>query len=524
MKRKTALFLAIVMALGMVAGCGGNGAQNPSGSEMDIAYYSYYAIPVLTWDPSVAFSNEVIVFNNIYEQLLRYDSETGEIKSLLATGYEKSDDGMVWTFNLREGVKFHDGTPFNAECVQFSVDRTIEKAQGASYIWDPVKEVNVIDDLTVEFVLSYPAPMELIVSSPYAAYMLPASLKDKQGNWFEEQNACGTGPYKLQESTMGDEVILTKNDDYWKGWDGEHFEKVIIKNVPETSSRRQMVEKGEADITVELPYEDVDVLKLNPDVNVDVTKSFNNMMAFFNTQKEYLNNVKIRQALTYAFPYEDVVNYAMGGLAKQSYGPIPEGLWGHSKELMQYTYDLNKAKQLLNEAGIKEGELKFLLTYMSGDEAEKKAAELYKGELSKIGVEIEIRSMPWESQWEMAKSVNPEDQQDIYLMYWWPDLTSPYSFLQPLFYTQKEIIFNLAYYSNSKFDELVDKAQEQSAIDIKSAEAGFIEAQEILLEDCPAAFIYDKNLAWVTSKTFKGHINNPAYPFVVFFYDCYREK
>jgi peptide/nickel transport system substrate-binding protein len=528
MKKKLALLLVLLMVLSMLTACGGNQSGATAGTsaneEMDIMYYAYNSIPILSWDPSVEFSNGIIVLNNIYEQLLRFNAETKEYEKVLATDYKKSDDGLVWTFNLRPDVKFHDGTPFNAESVKYSVERTKEIGQGASYIWDPVEEINIIDDLTVEFKLSYPAPMDVIVSCPYAAFMLPTSIKDQPETWFEEGNACGTGPYKLQETSMGDEVILTKNDDYWKGWDGEHFEKVIVKKISETSSRRQMIEAGEADITTELPSEDIEALKASGKVNVEIDPSFTNLVGFYNTKKAPLDNVLVRQALSYAFPYDDVVKYAMGGYAKQSFGPIPDGMWGHSENTMQFKFDLDKAKQLLNEAGIKEGELNLLLTYMSGDEAEKKSAELYKGELSKIGVNLEIRSMPWESQWEMARGTDASSQQDIFFMYWWNDLATPYSYLYSLFHSEEEPLYNLAYYSNPKFDELIDGAQAKTALSIEEAEKDFVASQEVLMKDNPAIFMYDKSIAWIKSTTLKGHVDNPSYPFVVFFYDCYREK
>ena len=409
-------------------------------------------------------------------------------------------------------------------CVKYSVERTKEIGQGAAFIWDPVEEIKIIDDYTVEFVLSQPAPMDVIASCPYASFMMSPSLKDKPNSWFEEGNANGTGPYKLQESKMGDEVILTKNEDYWKGLDGEHFEKVIVKKVSETSSRRQMIESGEADITMELPSEDVEALKGDENVVVEVVPSFTNLIGFFNNQKAPLNDIRVRQALSYAFPYEDVVNYAMGGYATQAYGPVPKGMWGYSEDLFQYSYDLNKAKQLLEEAGIKEGQLKLLLTYMTGDESEKKMAELYKGELSKIGVELEIRAMPWESQWEMAMGTDTSSQQDIFVMYWWNDLSTPYSYLYSLFHTEDSTLYNLGYYRNTDYDALIDKAQSESAINIENAEKDFISAQEILIKDTPAIFMYDKNVVWVKSPLLKGHKDNPSYPFVVFFYDLYREK
>lgn len=529
MKKKLALILALLMVATSITACGGgNQSSNPDQSgttdEMDVLYYAYNSIPILTWDPSIEFSNGIITLNNIYEQLLRFNAATKEYEKVLATDYSKSDDGLLWTFKLREGVTFHDGTPFNAEAVKYSIERTKEIGQGAAFIWDPVQEIKIVDEYTVEFVLSYPAPMDVIVSCPYASFIMSPSLKDKPENWFEEGNANGTGPYKLQESTMGDEVILTKNEDYWKGWDGEHFEKVIIKKVSETSSRRQMIESGEADITVELPSEDVEALKATGNVTVDEVPSFTNLIGFFNNKKAPLNDVKVRQALSYAFPYDDVVKYAMGGYAKQSYGPVPEGMWGHSKELFQYSYDLDKAKQLLQEAGIKEGQLKLLLTYMTGDEAEKKMAELYKAELSKIGVELEIRAMPWESQWEMAMGTDSSTQQDIFVMYWWNDLSTPYSYLYSLFHTEDATLYNLGYYSNPEYDDLIDNAQAKSATNIEEAEKDFIAAQQILMEDTPALFMYDKNVVWVKSPALKGHKDNPSYPFVVFFYDLYREK
>lgn len=529
MKRKLALIVALLIVLTTFTACGANqksGDKNQPGAadEMDVLYYAYNSIPILTWDPSIEFSNGIVVMNNIYEQLLRFNAATKEYENVLATDYSKSDDGLIWTFKLREGVSFHDGTPFNAEAVKYSIERTKEIGQGAAFIWDPVDEIKIIDDYTVEFVLSYAAPMDVIASCPYASFMLSPSLEDKPADWFEKGNANGTGPYKLQESTMGDEVILTQNKEYWKGWDGEHFEKIIVKKVSETSSRRQMIESGEADITVELPSEDIEALKAEGKVVVDVVPSFTNLMGFLNTQKAPLNDIRIRKALSYAFPYEDVVKYAMGGYAQQSFGPVPEGMWGHSKDLYQYNYDLDKAKQLLSEAGIKEDELKLLLTYMTGDEAEKKMAELYKGELSKIGVTLEIRAMPWESQWEMAMGTDTKSQQDIFVMYWWNDLSTPYSYLYSLFHSEEDTLFNLSYYKNTKFDELIDGAQAKSATDILEAEKDFVIAQKILMEDTPTIFMYDKSVAWIKSPSLKGHVDNPSYPFVVFFYDLYREK
>lgn len=525
MKKKLSLFLAIIMMLSVLAGCGGGDQPQTPAEEMDIAYYAYNSEPILNWDPSVMFSNGIIVLNNVYETLLKFDPETSEFEYVLAESYDVSEDGMTWTFKIREGVKFHDGTDMTAEDVKFSIDRTMELRQGASYIWGAVNGVNVVDDYTVEFTLAYPAPLDLVASSPYASFIMSKdTVEANDDTWFEGGNEAGTGPYVLEDFTMGDEVILSQFTDYWKAWEGEHFEKILIKKVAETSSRRQLIEKGDATITMELPAEDVNALKDYDGVQVIVESSFTNMIGFFNTEKAPLDNENVRKALSYAFPYNDVVQYAAGGYAEQSTGPVPNNHWGHGQDLFQYSYNLDMAKQLLDAEGIKDGELNLLLTYMSGDEAEKKASELYKAELSKIGVNLEVRGMPWESQWEMGMNEDPEERQDIFLMYWWPDIANPYSWLYPLYRSEESPLFNLSYYKNAKFDNMIDAAYEKSSTDIDQASAEFIAAQEILIDDAASFYIYDKNVSWILDKNLRGFKNNPSYPWVVFFYDIYLEK
>lgn len=525
MRRKFTLLVVFILIASLVAGCGGTttGTNTKEAPTIDSVYYAYNSTPVVNWDPAVSFSNDIIVLNNTYETLLRFDPTTKEFENVLAESYKVSDDKLTWTFYLRKGVKFHDGVDFTAEAVKYSIERTKNIAKGASYIWDPVDSINIVDDYAVEFKLKHPAPVNLIVSSPYGSFIISPATKDKSSEWFEEGNEVGTGPYKLESYTMGDEVILTKFEDYWRGWDGKHFDKAIIKNISETSSRRQLIEKGEADITHNLPPEDVKALQNVAGVVVNPTNSFSNLIAMFNTQKPPLNNPKIREALAYAFPYQDAVDYAIGGFAVQSKGVVPLGHWGHGEDLFKYQEDLVKAKTLLSEAGIKEGTIKLLLTYMSGDEAEKKSAELFKANLSKLGVKLEIRGMPWESQWSMAKNTNVKDRQDIFMFYWWPDISSPYSWLNCLFHTEENVAFNLAYYYNPEIDKMMDDANKLSGSDINAAEKIFIETQAKLIKDNPALFIYDKQDLWVLNSTVKGFKPNPSYPLVVFFYNMYRE-
>ncbi len=512
------LLMVVILSLILTACGGAKPAETPQ-----FALIAQISTPLTSWDPAIEFSNGIQVHNLIYEQLVRYDPEKKTVIPLLAESYKVSEDGLTWTFKLRKGVKFQNGDPMTAADVKYSIERTMRIGAGASYIWSAVKEVNAIDDETVEFKLSYVTPLDLVASTGYAAFVYSKKCVNSDDSYIEEAKGCGTGPYVLKSSKWGDEVVLEKFDGYWGGWNDKYIKTVIIKNISEPATRRQMIETGEAAIAAELSYTDIDALKNNPKVKVYVEPSFQNLLGMLNTQKAPLDNVKVRQALAYAFPYQQVINTVINGYGRQSYGAVPYGLWGWSDKLPQYKYDLDKAKALLQEAGFGDGGFKLLLTYTAGNEAEKSAAELYKSELAKLNIDLEIRGMPWDSQWELAKSTDKNARQDILMMYWWPDLPSPYSFLFSTFHSEDEPLFNLSYYSNPNYDSLIDKANEVTVTDKAKAEEMFIESQKILLEDAVSLFIYDRQDVWVTVSNLKGFKFNPAYPNVVFAHELYYE-
>lgn len=510
----------VIFLSGCLGGCGGDAGEKHG---REIAYYALFSKPIINWDPAVELSSGIVTHSNIYETLLHYNSETMELEPVLATGVTSNEDGTVWQFKLREGVTFHDGTPFTSEAVKYSIERTVEIGQGASYIWEPVEDINLVDDYTVEFICKYPAAVNLISASCYGAFIISPSIGEQGEDYFLNGNACGTGPFMLESSNNNDDIVLTRYEDYWRGWGENHFEKVIIKEYTEVSARRQLLEQGEADITNSLPSEDIEALKSVEGVKIDVCKSFVSLMMQFNTIKKPLDDVRVRQALAYCTPYQDIIDHAVGGYGTQTYGAVPEGIWGYNDGLPQYSLDLDKAAELFEDAGVDPASLKLLLTYTSGSESERKVAELFKAELSKLDIELEIRALPWESHAELAYADDIEKRQDVFVMYWWPDIITPNSWYEPLFYTQEPTILNFSYYSNPEVDALIDQGKKESAVDLDLAAKTFNRVQELFVEDCPAVFVYDEELVWVTNSSFKGHVDNPAYPHVVYFYNTYRE-
>jgi peptide/nickel transport system substrate-binding protein len=479
-------------------------------------------------DPSISFSNDSVVMGNAYETLIFYNPPGSEevLSPALATGWEPNEDATEWTFYLRRGVKFHDGTDFNAEAVKYSVERTINLGLGAAFIWDAVDEVNVVDDYTVEFKLKYAAPLDLIAAAGYGAWIMSPTCTEAQGEkaseWFNEGHDCGSGPYMIESREKGTRLITTYFDDYWGGWKEGQFGKVVFEFIPDPVVEQQMLEAGEASATYALPMENLDALDARDDVTVYVNPSFQNLLGLFNMKKEPTNNKLVRQALSYAVPYQQIIEGVMMGQATQAYGPVPAGMWGFSKDLFQYTHDLDKARELLAEAGYPEGGFDLVMTFATGDLEEQQVGELWKAELAKLGINLEVRAMEWEPQWDLAMS-DPMAAQDILVFYWWPDYITPYTYLFNMFHCEEEILFNLGYYCNPEVDELMDTANELAGTDRAEAERLFIEAQEILIEDAAAAFFYDLPNDHELRSDIKGYADNPAYPHIIFVHKLWKE-
>lgn len=521
-RKNIGILIILVLLASVLTGCGNASSSGESDqSEKRIAYYAFNTEPYIDLDPSSEYSNGLIVLHNIYETLTRYDSNEEVVKPLLAESWEVSQDGMIWTFKIREGVKFHDGADLNAEAVKKSIDRTKKLQLGASFIWDSVNTINVIDEFTVEFVLDYPAPVDLIASGSYAAFIMSPNTVDKDNQWFNEGNASGTGPYKIQKITKGEEVILEKFDEYWNGWKDNQYTNIMIKKVTEGSARRQLLEKGEAQIAASFSVTDLKALRENPDVVVNDADTWRNVIGFFNTEKAPLDNPDFRRAMAYAFPYEETITEIKEGLASKSYGLIPKGLWGHDENLPQYSFDMDKAKEYLEKSGVDTNDLKLEMTFTSGTEAYRNFAQLYKINLQQLGINLEIREMNWDSVWEKSKNPNPQDRQDIMIMNWWPDYASPLSWVQSLVRSEENVLFNLSYIKDPNLDKLVNDFEQFTAVDRPKAEQIITDIQSEVIDAAYFLHIYDDKTSWVMNKNFKGFESNPAYEGVVFFYDTY---
>ena len=493
-----------------------------------ILYHVHNSLPYVTLDPSIEYSNGIMVLQNVYETLTHYDPEKGEVVPMLATEWSSNEDGTVWTFQIRDDVTFHDGSKLTAQQVVNSFKRSMNLGQGGAYIWDAVLAENggsieATGEYEVTITCGYPCAIDLITSSAYAAYVMSDSVLDKDTEYFNEGHDGGSGPYMITQAN-GDSIVLKAYEGYRGGWTDAQYSYVFIREVSESSARRQMMETGEAQIACEFSATDLEALEARTDILHEVkSETFNNVIMFINTAVEPGSNADFRRALAYAFPYEATVRDVMNGNAVQSVGTVPAGLWGHSDDIFQYTMDMDKAKEYLEKSGVDPKARKLTVTYMTGDDVYASALQLYQVNLRQLGIDLELKSMEWDQQWAQAQNTDPNNRQDMFLFIWWPDYADPVSWFTSLLHSEDEIVYNLSYLHDEELDAIIDEAVELTVTDRDAAEADYIKAQEIVADQAYYLNLYDQVHTYMVSNTIDGVLENPAYSYTIDYYQVTRK-
>ncbi len=482
-----------------------------------------------TWDPVKSFSTEAAYMANMYEQLLRINppGSAERFTPLLATSWESSADGLTWTFHLRQGVTFHDGETMNSAAVKQSIEAAKDHG-GASFIWAPLGGITTPDDNTVVFTLTYAAPLDLIASSLYGAWIVSPKALDAvaaDSTYFDSGKEAGTGPYMLDSYTPDQEVVFKKFDNYWGGWKANNYDIVLCQIVPEATTQQQLLEGGEVDLAGSIPTDNLDTFRNNSNYTVFEEKSFFNYVGFFNTLRPPLDKPEVRQALSYAIPYDDIIKVSVSGLGTQSRGPVPQGVWPWSDQVSQYSYDLAKAKDLLTQAGYPNGGFSIKLTYASENSAEALFAPLIKDSFAQLGVDVSIEPILFSQQWAQAKG-DPANAQDMFLLLYWPTYSDAGSDnLWSMFYGDPKATgnlnvtaFNLSYWYDKDYNDTLDKAIGETVTDPSASQQDYITAMNRLVDQAPGVFFFDTKAAYVIPNHIAGFQYNLNYPFTPFWF------
>lgn len=490
-------------------------------------------------DPSVEDDTGIMILQLVYETVLRYNPETGEYDYVLGKEVKQLDEN-TWRIVLRDDAKFHDGSPVTAYDFNFSIWRTkllYERiGRGLGYIWECVDDIIVVDDKTVDVKTAYQCDIRHSLAGAYGAFIysrkvlessrIGDELSEDLINWFNQGNAFGSGPYKLVKYQPENEVVLEKFGDWW-GWkvvnNPNAPDVVIIKIIEDPGEQERMLRTGGIDIASSVPRVSLKSLE-QAGFKIEVADTFHNFMIMFNVRRCPTNITEFRKAIAYAIPWDKIVDQALMGYGRKGSGLIPFGFPGHSDK-WSLQQNIDKAKELLNSVGIPcKLELKMIIT--QGYEEEEIFANMLKAELQKIGVQLDIKALPWEQVKSMGQAVwgNPEEAPHIIINDWWPTYLVPYDYFSLLECLEPEegVInyWNWAGYCNKNFDELLAHAYEVALGNVEASLPLYDEVQRIVFEDMPALnlwdmqhiYVYNPQKVVIRSKAF-----NPLYTYTIFF-------
>jgi peptide/nickel transport system substrate-binding protein len=504
----------IVPLLGMTSAR----AARPAAVPANTLIVAYNEAPV-DMDPASSYDSQAAsVLRGEYEGLVKLrGASTTNIVGSLAVSWTSSADHKVYTFHLRHGVTFHDGTPFTAEAVRASYTRELTLNQGPAFIlgqfFSP-KGIKVIDPYTIQFTLNAPSTIFLAaltsqwgtnIISPTAISKHPKDLH----TWLQSHED-GTGPYMLSSIVPGQTYTLTKYAKYWGGWSGSHVGTIILRIVTADATRRELVSRGDADIANGLTPADMVALAKNSAVNAVPRYGARNLSLVMDVYGP-LASTAARQAMLYAFDYHAFTQHLLQGYGKEAQGPMPRTVADHDNSLMIYPTDLTKAKALLAQAGVPAG-TKLTLWYQAEDEITKYAAEVMQAQLAQIGLTLDIQAVESTTLTGTFYSNKPASQRPNFIAwYWYPDYNDAGDWLFPQ-YDSSEVGgagSNGGYYKN----HTVDTALSQAAVTLDPAKraALYKQAQQALVADPAAVWLADLPETTAVRSAVHGYVLNPDY-------------
>lgn len=480
--RIVGLVLVIVFSLSVIlTGCAGGTASN------DKPFIFAQGAQPRGLDPAFVDDGESSkVMCNIYEGLLRYKLGSTELEPCLADSWTISDDGKIYTFKLHKGVKFHDGTPFNAEAVKYSIDRQLppnatDDMPYAGFTFDPniVEKVDVIDDLTVQISLKAPYTPFLanLAMSLAAPIVSPTAAKKANGNLNE--SPVGTGPFKFVKWDKEQSITLEKNNDYWG--DKAKISKLVFKFTKENSVRASELATGAVDAIDGIDPNNVKMLE-DAKMTLFKDQGMNINYMFYNCSRAPFNDPKLREAVSYAINRDELVKFLYQGYASLANSPLPSFMPGYDKDVQPYSYDPEKAKSMLKELGKENLEIK-MIAYSNprpyNSVNGQKLAEAIQGYLAKVGIKATIDVYEWT---DYKKRVG-NGEGDIGFYGWIGDNGDADNFLSLFDSKEIESTLNAAKYANPQVDELLAKARSLDNGDERNNV--YKQIQQILAKDAP---------------------------------------
>ncbi len=475
------LALAMVMMAVAFSGCteeGGSTEQKLVVGTTDKA---------TTLDPADCydyFSSNVLF--NTCEQLISYEPGTTQVKGVLAKDWSVSEDKLTYTFELQEGVKFHDGTEMTSSDVEFSLERARDMGGDPGFLLENIKDVETDGDYTVHIHLNHK-------SSPFLTklgYTVASIVSEESYNTeeFKPTEIVGTGPYKLKEWRQGEQVSLKAFKDYWG--DQPYAKDVTVKIYGKSANLQNAIKTGEIDVAYRsfTPLQKTS-LQDNSDVQTKEVASPYIRYLVINVQRSPFKDKNVRQAIASALDRGDIDETVYKGDVEPLYSMIPNKMWGHESTFERYgtTADISGAQELLQEAGYSEdNKLKMNLHYTTTHYGplEDSLAQVVKSQIEETGmVDVTLQSAEWSRYTEDMVA----GDMGCFLLGWYPDYFDPDDYISPFLTTSGAKSLG-SFYNNTEMNNLIQ--EEQELIDQDERTEVFSEIQDLLAEDCPYIPIY----------------------------------
>ncbi len=413
----------------------------------------------------------------IHETLVLRDAENNIVPGL-AESWEIVDD-VTYNFKIRQGVKFHNGEELTAEDVKFSFDQQNGNPHAESVTGTvDFENSKVLDTYTFQLKMKEPfGPILQHLAHQVTSIVNKKAYTEAGENYSD--HPVGTGPYMFVEWKPDDYVKLNVFEDYW-GKKGQ-IKEVLIRIIPESATRSIEVESGGIDIAVQVSPSEVSRLESNPKVKVYFQESFTTNFVAMNTTRAPFDNVKVRQAINYAIDKEAILKVVYQGIGSVGSAPISPTVWGYNPNLPPFTYNPEKAKELLAEAGYPDGFPMVITT--DENQVRRDVAEMVQAQLSQVGIQIEIATL--ERGAYIGKVIAGE--LDMFVLGWSTFGDPDYALYASFHSTMHGASGNMSFYSNPEVDKLLEAGRR--SVDEASRLEAYTKAQEIIWDESPCVFI-----------------------------------
>jgi peptide/nickel transport system substrate-binding protein len=505
--RRLAGQLALAAALSI-------GVADAAETPKDVLVIGHVA-ELQTLDPAQAVTiSDFRILSNIYDGLLAYKEGSLDIEPALATSWTMSGDGKIYTFTLRRGVRFHDGTDFDAESVKFNFDRVTDKTHPYHdtgpfpFVFElgPIASTEVIDKYTVAIHLSSPyAPMLTMLASSIGglAGISPAAVK-QYGKEFSRHGG-GTGPFTLKVWESNRQVALAANPVYWGG--APKLAGVVFRPIVDENARVSEMLAGGTDLIIEVPPDNVATFAADPRFAFYDQEGPHLWYLLLNTRDKPFDDKRVRQAANYAINKTALVDRILKGTATVAAGPTPPAFaWAHDDALAPYPYDPQKAKALLKDAGYPDGvDVTFYVTESgSGMLSPVIMGTAIQADLAAVGIRAKIETYEWNT---FLGKILPgmagkANLAELSFMSQDPDM-------HPFLALKTGAPVNAGYYSNPEVDALIDEGR-AAADPAKRAEI-YRKMQAIVADDAPWVYVANWKQNAVAAASVKGFALQPSF-------------